>query len=281
MEYTKIKVLSKDDPKRFYRVLAIKDNPDLYTLGAIIGSSIGAWFEHLYYFRKGKSQFVPDIWLEDDFFFNDNKAMSDSHLSDLGDKFIFEYDTGESWEFECKVLKSKYKYDSRYDEPPLGLVLEGKGQGIFENDHHTLRRYLDGEIDPNSDEENEDIGQFLPMNLEFEKYGDFDIPLNTDLMVYFSSDIEDITDQFNIDSQRDEEEDPDIMLSMILNQVAGDIFNDMYVNNIFRNLIKKHDINDAYDMIVRTTLELLTKYPTQIDPEAFEKDYHIALSKLK
>lgn len=44
MEYTQIKISSQDDPKRFYRVLAVKGNPDLLTLGALIGCSINAWF---------------------------------------------------------------------------------------------------------------------------------------------------------------------------------------------------------------------------------------------
>lgn len=93
MEYTKVKVLSKDDPKRFYRVLAIKGNPDLYELGAIIGFSVQAWFEHMYLFNKKGQPYIPDMWMED--FWEDAIPMSKSHLSDLGNSFTFEYDTGE------------------------------------------------------------------------------------------------------------------------------------------------------------------------------------------
>lgn len=65
--------------------------------------------------------------------------MSKTHLSDLGENFEYWYDTGEGWDFFCKVMKRKYKYNEIQDEElPLALVVEGKGQGIFENDHQTL-----------------------------------------------------------------------------------------------------------------------------------------------
>ena len=90
--------------------------------------------------------------------------MSKYHLSDLGDKFEYCYDTGENYDFDCKVMKRKVNVDYEdEEEADLAFVVKGAGQGIFENDHYTMWRYFDGLIDPNSNEENDE--QRLPMNL--------------------------------------------------------------------------------------------------------------------
>lgn len=194
LEYTQIKVSSKDDPKRFNRMIAIKGDPNLMDLGAIIGLSVNAWFEHCYLFRipKQKKTFVFDSWL-DDFIADDNEfSMTSSHFSDLGESFIYEYDTGEGYEFDCKVLKRKKECLPDDDEEyPVAFVVKGVGQGIFENDHRALWAYLAGLIDPESgnDEEN---WIFLPMNMDFEKFGDFDKPLDLNDYVYYQEDIDSV-----------------------------------------------------------------------------------------
>ena len=281
MQYTKIKVSSQDDAKRFYRILAVKGDPDLYTLGAIIGSSLNAWFEHVYYFKSGRTFFEPKVWIDDFPFGDEVYDMGYSHLSNLGDSFVYCYDTGEGWDFDCKVYKRKFEYANE-EEYPIGFVIEGKGQGIFENDHYTLHRYLLGDINPKSNEEDENKGQFLPMNMEFDTYGDFDKPLNLDEFIYFEDEMKVITNQFFNDYDQDdlnnEESDDDII--PFLNKVAGSIFLDEFTNEIFRKLIESYDINEAFDMIVQGTFQSLQECEDDYE-EKFEKIYKKTLKKLK
>ena len=93
MEYTKIKVASKDNPKLFYRVIAVAGDPSLYQLGVIIGKSIRCWFEHMFLFRNKAAAYWPDMYCEE----YDDEPMSLNYLSDLGDKFVYEYDTCFAW----------------------------------------------------------------------------------------------------------------------------------------------------------------------------------------
>ncbi len=197
MEYTQIKVTSTDDATRFNRTIAILGDPNLYRLGAIIGLSVNAWFEHCYLFKTSKPrvEYIFDDW--ESFGFCETKKLSEAHLSDLGEKFSFEYDTGEGYDFYCKVLKRKYivKEEEVEDEYPEAIVVKGSGQGIFENDHLTLYKYLSGKINPES-EGNEDECEFLPMNMCFAKFGDFDKPLDLDEYVFFKEEIDEITNNF-------------------------------------------------------------------------------------
>lgn len=281
MEYTKIKMTSQDDAKRFYRIIAIQGNPDLYELGAILGESVNAWFEHFYYFNTKDASFIPDDWVGDRFGDQNDIAMSTAHLSDLTDKFTYTYDSGENWCFDCKVYKKPYNYvdEEEYDDYPIALVLEGKGQGIFENDHGTLDRYLDGEIDPNSSQEDEENFQFLPMNMDFEKYGDFDEPLDLEEMIYYKEQIEFIAEHFRgEDEQNDDEDIEDEIIDKIMSHIADSIFNDEPTNKAFRRLIQTQDINDAYEAIVVGTFKVLQKeYKNE---KEFDKAYKKMLKEL-
>ncbi len=194
MEYTQIRMNDMDVPDRFNRLIAIKGDPNLYELGAILGLSVNADFSHCYMFMKSKlgTQYIPDLWFDTPFPHFDDVPMSKVHLSDLKDHFIYEYDTGESFDFDCKVFKRKIEYfQNDSDEYPVAFVIKGKGQGIFENGHGILWEYFDGLIDPESgdDEENEN---YLPINMDFEKFGDFDNPLDLSEYIYYQEDIEPI-----------------------------------------------------------------------------------------
>lgn len=268
MEYIKLKVTSKDDAKRFYRTIAIKGDPDLYTLGALIGTAVHAWFEHMYLFHNKQYNFVPDMWM-DNYYMDNDLPMSKYHLSDLGEKFVFEYDTGEGYEFNCRVMKRKIEYKDAYDEEPFAFVVDGKGAGIFENDHYTLMRYLNGEIDPNSNDESmEENWRMLPMNMEFEKYGDFDNPLDLDRMVYFDDEFEEITNHFKMDIDDGDEDIDDKTRDTtdeFIDKVAGDIFRISYINDIFEELLKTHELNEAFGMIVDATIQTLIECGDSLD----------------
>ena len=193
MEYTQIKVSFKKDPQHFNRVIAVHGNPSLYELGVIIGKSVNAWFEHYFLFKCTKQHkfYVPDNWADGDF--EEDVPLSKYHLSDLEDTFSYEYDTGEGYDFDCKKLKRKINYEPDEDEPEIiAFVVKGVGQGIFENDIYTLYRYLDGEIDPSSYEESEEPWQNLPMNMDFDTYGDFNQPLDLEEYIYDKDEIDNI-----------------------------------------------------------------------------------------
>ena len=285
MEFTKIKICSRDDAKRFYRILAVREDIDLCDLGAVIGLSINCWFEHVYYFKCRSKDvcYVPDVWMKDTWTDIDH-PMSKATIDDLTEKFIYEYDMGEGWEFDCRILKTKYKAEFNTKDAPLGFVIEGKGAGIFENDHHTFWRYLAGEIDPNISEDNENERIYMPMNMEFETLGDFDKPLDLEKMRYYEDDVDGFTCQYKTgydedDDDYDDEDKIEVAQQIIRNSVAGECFNNEKVNKVFRKLIKNHDINEAYEMIYNVFVDCISEDITSLDD--CEKLIYKELKKLK
>ena len=63
---------------------------------------------------------------------------------------------------------------SNDEDIPTGFVLDGKGQGIWEDNISTLYAYLNGEIDKDFDGEDEQKGIFKPWNFNIKKYSEFD-----------------------------------------------------------------------------------------------------------
>ena len=113
-------------------------------------------------------------------------------LKDLGDKFVFTYDTGDNWKFNCRVLKS----EKTIVGAAIGYLVDGKGQGVWEDNAYSIFKYLSGEIDPNTSEEDESIGLYFPWNFEIEKFSDFDTKFNIaeekeyfDLYMYYLLDL--------------------------------------------------------------------------------------------
>ena len=142
MVYTQIKVTYSQYPKRLYRILAIKDDPNLLILGGIIAKSFGAWFEHAYLFHTKKESYIFDSWL-DEYYDENALPISKYSLSDLPTKFNFTYDTGENWEFTCQKIKNGQIYhDETNENSPIAFLIEGKGQGILENERWTFDRYM-------------------------------------------------------------------------------------------------------------------------------------------
>lgn len=281
MEYTKIKISLKEHPKRLYRIIAVKDDPDLYQLGAIIGLSIEAWFEHIYMFYANKSRYVVGSWVNDEY--ENDIDMADYKLSDLGNSFKFEYDTGEGYVFDCKVYNKKVNYnEDQFDEdnPPAAFVIEGAGMGIFENNHYTLDKYLYGHIDPESSYESledEDF-QVFPENIDLEKYGDFDKPLDIENMYYEQFRVDEIANHYkDFYDERNEyiydidenEDDFDEDFEYFFDSVAGDIFKDENINAIFKELLNYYDLNEAFSLVLKTTA--LTFSDTDFDGDYYQK----------
>ncbi len=177
MLYTKLRLDFKYAPRgRFYRVLLIKGNPDLFKLGIAFLTILGAAFEHSFEIniKKGKESYVTAPFLKEPLF-GGLKYLGNYHLRDLPNKFDFEYDIGDGWDFVC----TRYKINKNIKEDNKDLiVLEGKGQGIWEDNIGTLYALIDGEINPKETKENSKKGIYKPWNFKINKFGDFDLPLN-------------------------------------------------------------------------------------------------------
>ena len=282
MEYTKIRICLREDPKRLYRIIAIKEDPSLYELGAIIAKSLRVEFEHYYYFRTKNESFIPNPWIED--YVNENEyPMSTMRLSDLPNTFTYIYDTGENYEFDCKIFKRKHKADVNEMEAPLAFVLEGAGQGIFENDHYSLDLYLADEINPLRDKDNIDEGYFLPMNFEMNCFGDFDKALDLEHMVYFDGQFDSIIKSLGHDNDLEENLfSDDVMdpISTIGALVATNIFMEPETNKVYRRLVEKYDMNDVYTMILSKTVEIFMDTNGDFNEE-FDDAYSEMLKTLK
>jgi len=168
----------KYGPKeRFFRTILVKGNPDLLELGVILGTSLGATFEHCFLFRcKNRVIYVMAPFMEEPMI--GYKYLGNYHLDDLPNTFSFEYDTGDGWDFNCKKYEEKIEIKSKKNL----LIFEGKGQGIWEDNIRSLAALFDGEIDEKYSEENEEKDIYKPWNFTIEKYSDFDLPLDIEII---------------------------------------------------------------------------------------------------
>ena len=175
MNYKQVKLsFTNCELNRFYRTLLVKEDINLVDLGCAILTAFKGAYEHCFLFKTNGINYNPLAFIVE-IQMDDDVLMDDYTLKDLGNKFTFVYDTGEYWEFEAIVTLS--------DIPVRGedvILIDGAGQGIWEDNIHSLYAYLDGQIGPNSREDNEDLGYTLPWNLDFEKYGDFDKPFDVE-----------------------------------------------------------------------------------------------------
>jgi hypothetical protein len=174
MLYTKIRMDYIYGPKdRFYRTILVKGNPSLFQLGVMLGTVVGAEFEHCFLItcKDEDISYVMAPFMEDPL--DGYKYINNYHLNDLPDNFTYEYDTGESWDFDCIRYEEKIELNSTR----AVIILEGKGQGIWEDNVSSLHMLFDGKVDPNETEENDEIGLYKPWNCQIDKFGDFDAPL--------------------------------------------------------------------------------------------------------
>lgn len=264
MLYTKVRIEDKWNPKRLYRVVLLKGNPRLSILGAVFGFIFEASFEHYFMFRTKKESFVANSWL---YQFGDNeneKSISFTCFNDLDSEFEYEYDTGEGYEFKCKKYKSKIEVnrDELEEDYPDVIVIEGKGLGIFENNHMMLDDYLSGEISGDFSEKDCDEENYyeMPYNLDMDKLSDFDRELDLEYYEMYYENVEYIAKRFD-DEIIDEplefnEDDKEFADWMTRSEVAYDIFNNEKVNTTFRELIKFVDISEAYELLYQKYKEL-------------------------
>ncbi len=170
MKYTKIKISYPGHARQFYRTILVRGNPDLLKLATFYAFILNTEVYHCYYFETKDCEYVMAPFMEG-YGVKTQKYLARYHLSDLPKKFTYTYDTGEDYEFNSTILgEVDYKSNRSF------ILLDAKGQGVWEDNHHSLYSLLEGKIDPNSSDEDDDY--HLPWNFDNETYGDFFNPVD-------------------------------------------------------------------------------------------------------
>ena len=197
MKYIKLTVGLEGYETRFYRTLLVKKNTPLVDLGCIILTSLGGEYEHMFAFKDGNKSYYLLPMFEDAIHETD-LLIDDYKLKDLNNRFKFVYDFGEYWCFNCELDKKQIDYEVNYDngESDTAILIDGKGQGIWEDNINTLYAYLDGELKPNGYKENETKGYHHPWNFDNSKWGDFDKFNLDEAKEYFSSIVDEDMESF-------------------------------------------------------------------------------------
>ena len=174
MEFKKVRLDFKYAKKgRFYRVLLVPAHTKLNDLGCIFVEALKGAMEHCFLFKTKDTSFEPAAFLTE-IFFDNSVYMNFYTIEDLGEKFVFIYDTGDGWDFDCKVYKKSVFLDTK----DTTVLLEGAGQGIWEDNIGTLYAYFEGDIPHDFNEEDEERGIYKPWNVFVDKYSEFDDPLD-------------------------------------------------------------------------------------------------------
>ena len=166
---------------RFYRTFLVREDIGLGELGEFIVDIFGGTMEHFFLYRTKEKSYIPSSWIEqwNEFGSIRQEPFKDKTIKDLPEQFMFVYDTGDGWDFDCKIYKQiVVKTVDDDEEIPTGFVLEAKGMGIWEDNIGSLYAYLEGEIDKDYNEEDEDRGIYKPWNFEIDKYSEFDDPID-------------------------------------------------------------------------------------------------------
>lgn len=271
--YRMIKAEYKYDKKALWRKFLVREDIDLVDLGCVLCTLLKTEFEHCFLFAKGEIRYVPAVFLENYSSMRD-RLMDSFTLRDLGDSFSFEYDTGESWDFSCKVYKKEeYLPDSR-----IAILLDGKGAGIWEDNSHTFREYRAGMIDPIATEEDLEEPFSMPWNLELERIGDFDEPLDIAAeQGWFDELIDDniaayrehmCLDSYEDDSEEDEDEKT--VSELITDFLNMQIESVPHVKKTFERLSKKYGDEIAFEMIGNVFMEQFMNLGLQAGPYSME-----------
>ena len=166
--YQKIKVSCVGCPKRFYRIMYIRNDLNLFQIGVGILISLRAEFEHMFLFHDKGSSYMDASWVE-----GTNSPRRPAldytkvHLSDLtlnaSNEFTLEYDTGDGWDFTIKIYKTVKQFDAEEDR--YGIVTEAKGDRIWEDYHYSFDEYIAGrQVDEKEEGRPWNIPDDLPLS---------------------------------------------------------------------------------------------------------------------
>lgn len=195
IKYFKIRADFKYAAKgRFYRTFLVREDINLGELGELIVDIFGGTLEHFFLYRLKDKSLLPSSWVDEWNYMGNrnNETFKDKTIKDLPKRFVFEYDTGDGWDFDCKIYKTIVTKEIENDEDiPTGFVLDAKGMGIWEDNIRSLYAYLEGEIDKDFDAEDEERGIYKPWNFDIKKYSEFDDQVDieelNDKAMYFYS----------------------------------------------------------------------------------------------
>ena len=193
IKYIKIRADFKYAKKgRFYRTFLVREDIGLGELGELIVNIFGGTLEHFFLYRLKDKSYLPSSWVDEWNYLGRhiNEPFKDKSINDLPDSFMFIYDTGDGWDFDCKKYKQIVTKIIKDDEDiPTGFVLDGKGMGIWEDNIRSLYAYFDGEIDKDYNQEDNNRGIYKPWNFQIDKYSEFDNPIDieelNDKAMYF------------------------------------------------------------------------------------------------
>lgn len=174
MKYTKILIEDSEFPDKFYRTILVKGNPDLFKLATFYAYILNTEIYHCYYFETKHTEYVMAPFMEDRGL-KWYKYLANYNLSDLPKYFTYCYDTGECYDFNSTILGTV-----EYDSLCSFVLLEAKGQGVWEDNHTSLRALLNGKINPNTCDNDETKGYYMPWNFSNETFGDFFKPIDVD-----------------------------------------------------------------------------------------------------
>ena len=178
MTYIKIRFDFEDCEKgRFFRTLLVKKDLNLLNFAIAIVESFKGKLTHSFTFQSKKLLYVPPFFEE---ISEGEEFMQDYTVEDLGKNFVFCYDLGECWNFKAKVYSKEIDeiYEDKNGDEQDAVFIDGAGQGIWEDNKETLLKYLNGEIEPDECEENEELGIYIPWNFKIKKFRDFDDAFN-------------------------------------------------------------------------------------------------------
>lgn len=289
--YRKIKVSFKDAPELLFRTFLVRADLPLDELGCVICTMFRAEYEHCFLFDTPHASYVPAPFM-DGLFGSEYLLMDEYTLSDLPDNFSFEYDTGESWDFKCRIYK---KEESRPDAR-RAILLDGAGAGLWEDAKMVFLDWLSGDISPKKKHKEGDV----PWNLHFKTYGEQDMPLDLpkeqqafderidsdiagyrDAMNEWGEDPSLWPDVFDDDDDDDDDYDEGDAIMMALYSAAAYQMSEVpFVRDAYSRLLKKHSDEEAFDMIVN---ELAIQFAGLLSQNSdfSNESYRKAIEKLK
>lgn len=144
MEYLKIKIADSDFKDKFCRIVLVDPKMNLYQFSIYIQILLKGAFCHMAMFKGKEAKFVDESWVAD-FGFSGVPAYDYTKVSiekalEICSSLTFIYDTGDDYEFDLEPLGA-FSFPLRKNL----ILLEAYGDGIWEDNHSGLYRYLKGE----------------------------------------------------------------------------------------------------------------------------------------
>lgn len=143
-KYYKLKIYLENYEDRLFRTILFNYNKDLDELAFTILSIFNTASYHLYSFQDDKKIYMCKLGIDNSFDPTKDTPTEGFIIDDLfikNNKFIMLYDFGETYVFIIEITDI-------IEEPKLlhiARVIDGRGYGIAEDQHHELDCFLNGE----------------------------------------------------------------------------------------------------------------------------------------